>query len=74
MTISTAASSSFFQKEFLSRLKDNESLEAAPLTQLSADGELFAFRHDGFWGCMDTMRDRENLEKIYESGNAPWAG
>jgi len=63
----------FFQKEFISRLKENESLESAPLTQLSEDGELFAFRHDGFWGCMDTMRDRENLEKIYESGSAPWA-
>ncbi len=64
----------FFQKEFISRLSENESLEAAPLTKLSEDGELFAFRHDGFWGCMDTMRDRENLEKIYESGNAPWEG
>ena len=66
----------FFQKEFISRLPANEntSLEADPLAQLAADGELFAFRHDGFWGCMDTMRDRENLEKIYESGKAPWAG
>ena len=66
----------FFQKEFISRLSANEnmSLEAAPLTQLAADGELYAFRHDGFWGCMDTMRDREELEKIYESGRAPWAG
>lgn len=66
----------FFQKEFISRLPSNEnmSLEAAPLTRLAADGELYAFRHDGFWGCMDTMRDREELEKIYESGRAPWAG
>ena len=66
----------FFKKEFIARLPANEntSLEAAPLTKLAADGELFAYRHDGFWACMDTMRDRENLEKIYESGKAPWAG
>ena len=66
----------FFQKEFIARLPANEntSLEADPLTKLAAEDELFAFRHDGFWGCMDTMRDRENLEKIYESGKAPWAG
>ena len=64
----------FFQKEFIARLpeKENTSLEAEPLTKLAADGELFAFRHDGFWACMDTMRDRENLEKICESGAAPW--
>lgn len=66
----------FFQKEFVERLPEHEnaSLEAEPLAKLAEDGELFAFRHDGFWGCMDTMRDRENLEKIYESGRAPWAG
>ena len=66
----------FFQREFVERLpeQENVSLEAEPLTKLAEDGELFAFRHEGFWGCMDTMRDRENLEKIYESGRAPWAG
>ena len=66
----------FFQKQFISRLPVNEnaSLEAEPLTKLAAEGELFAFRHDGFWGCMDTLRNREDLEKIYESGQAPWAG
>ena len=66
----------FFQKEFIARLPadENLSLESQPLTKLAADGQLFAFRHEGFWGCMDTLRDRENLEKIYESGQAPWAG
>ncbi|HPT16149.1 MAG TPA: glucose-1-phosphate cytidylyltransferase, partial [Kiritimatiellia bacterium] len=66
----------FFQKEFIARLPadQNLSLESEPLTKLAADGQLFAFRHEGFWGCMDTLRDRENLEKIYESGQAPWAG
>lgn len=64
----------FFQKEFFARLPSdrNVSLEGEPLTELTTKGELFAFRHDGFWGCMDTLRDRETLEKIYESGKAPW--
>ena len=64
----------FFQREFIARLpeKENTSLEAEPLTKLAADGELFAYRHDGFWACMDTLRDRENLEKVCESGLAPW--
>jgi len=66
----------FFQREFIGRLPEHEnlSLESEPLTRLAADGELFAYRHGGFWGCMDTMRDRENLEAVYESGSAPWAG
>ena len=63
-----------FKREFLDRLPaGNHSLESEPLTQLARDGQLCAYRHQGFWQCMDTMRDREMLEKIYESGQAPWA-
>jgi len=63
-----------FKREFLDRLPagENYSLESAPLTQLARDRQLSAFKHDGFWQCMDTIRDRETLEKIYESGHAPW--
>ena len=62
-----------FKREFLDRLPaDNHSLESEPLTRLARDGQLCAFRHQGFWQCMDTLRDRETLEKIYESGRAPW--
>jgi len=63
-----------FKREFLDRLpsEGNYSLESEPLTQLARDGEMAAFKHSGFWQCMDTLRDRENLEKIYESGKAPW--
>jgi len=63
-----------FRREFLDRLpgEGNYSLESEPLTQLARDGQLSAFRHDGFWQCMDMLRDRETLEKIYESGKAPW--
>ena len=63
-----------FRREFLNRLPavDNYSLESHPLTQLARDGQLSAFKHGGFWQCMDTIRDRENLEKVYDSGKAPW--
>lgn len=62
-----------FRREFLDRLSDeNESLEARPLTQLAADGELMSYRHDGFWMCMDTLRDRETLESLFDGGRAPW--
>jgi len=63
-----------FRHEFLKRLSftENYSLESQPLTQLARDGQLCAFKHEGFWQCMDMLRDRELLEKIYESGKAPW--
>ncbi|NSB06169.1 NDP-sugar pyrophosphorylase family protein, partial [Clostridium beijerinckii] len=35
-------------------------------------GELMAYRHKGFWKCMDTQRDKQQLEALWESGDAPW--
>lgn len=63
-----------FRREFLDRLSPtaNQSLESEPLTRLARDGQLRAFVHDGFWRCMDTLRDRTTLEEIYEHGKAPW--
>jgi len=46
--------------------------ERKPLEKLAAEGQLRAFRHDGFWQCMDTLRDRIVLEELWESGQAPW--
>ncbi|WP_372622866.1 glucose-1-phosphate cytidylyltransferase [Falsiroseomonas sp.] len=46
--------------------------ENEPLTTLAADGELRAYDHRGFWQPMDTLRDRELLERLWASGNAPW--
>lgn len=46
--------------------------EREPLEQLAASGELHAYRHDGFWQPMDTLRDKIFLEEIWNSGNAPW--
>ena len=51
---------------------DDTVFEQAPLERLCADGELMAFRHRGFWQCMDTLRDREKLERLWTSGRAPW--
>ena len=51
---------------------DDDSLEADALEALATDGELAAYRHEGFWQCMDTLRDRKVLEQLWESGSAPW--
>lgn len=47
-------------------------LERAPLEHLAADGKLGIYRHEGFWQCMDTQRDRNRLESMWASGHAPW--
>ena len=46
--------------------------EAEPLTQLAQQGELMAFKHEGFWQPMDTLRDKTQLEQLWASGAAPW--
>jgi glucose-1-phosphate cytidylyltransferase len=46
--------------------------EHAPLETLAADGHLFAYRHEDFWQCMDTLRDLHYLESLWDSGRAPW--
>lgn len=46
--------------------------EQAPLTGLVAEGELIAHTHKGFWQCMDTLREKQQLEKLWQSGKAPW--
>lgn len=52
---------------------DDTPWEREPLEKLAAAGELMAFRHDGFWQPMDTLRDREQLESLWAAGRAPWA-
>jgi glucose-1-phosphate cytidylyltransferase len=51
---------------------DDSSLEMEALERLAADGQLAAWRHHGFWQCMDTLRDKRLLERLWESGQAPW--
>jgi glucose-1-phosphate cytidylyltransferase len=51
---------------------DQTPWEGTPLTQLTRDGQLMAFEHHGFWQAMDTLRDKNYLEELWESGKAPW--
>lgn len=53
---------------------DNDStvFERAPLERLAKEGQLGAYKHTGFWKCMDTLRDKEGLEWLWNQGNAPW--
>lgn len=51
---------------------DSSVLEREPLERAAEKGELMAFRHEGFWQCMDTKRDRDLLEELWAKGQAPW--
>jgi glucose-1-phosphate cytidylyltransferase len=51
---------------------DSMAFEHEPLNRLTADGELMAYSHEGFWQPMDTLRDRRYLEELWNGGNAPW--
>ena len=53
---------------------DTTVLEQKPMEKLVNDGELMAYQHHGYWQCMDTIRDRESLQEIWDSGNASWLG
>ncbi len=63
-----------FRRGFLKYLSPDEScvLERAPLVKLAADGQLSMYQHRGFWACMDTQRDVDQLNKAWASGEAPW--
>lgn len=51
---------------------DATQFEQAPLESLARDGQLMAYRHEGFWQCMDTVHDRMRLERLWQGGAAPW--
>lgn len=51
---------------------DQTMWEHAPLENLARDGQLMAFKHDGFWQCMDTLREKKILEDLWNGGQAPW--
>ena len=62
-----------FDYKIFDYLKDEKTiLEREPLEMLSSQNQLAAYRHYGFWHCMDTIRDRDNLNDIWASGQAPW--
>ena len=51
---------------------DNTVFEREPMRRLAQDGELKSYYHRGFWQCMDTKREKDMLEKLWETGEAPW--
>jgi len=51
---------------------DTSTLERDGLERIAADGQLAAYRHEGFWQCMDTLRDKRLLEALWQEGHAPW--
>ena len=61
-----------FERGVLDYLSEDAMLEQSPLEKLASAGELMAYRHDGFWQPMDTMRDKELLEALWRKGDAPW--
>lgn len=61
------------QPEFFDYIDgDDTVLEKAPLERAAKDGQLMAYKHEGFWQCMDTVREMQQLEKMWAAGNAPW--
>ena len=61
-----------FEPEFLDYVEETSVLERDPLERVAADGRLAAFRHHGFWDCMDTYKDAVVLGDLWRSGTAPW--
>lgn len=61
-------------RKVLGYIPDDAALwERGPMDQLAHDGELMAYRHEGFWQPMDTLREKQLLEDLWQSGHAPWS-
>ncbi len=62
-----------FEPEIFDYLNDDDTiLENVALEKLAKDGQLMSYKHDGYWQCMDSVREKQILEKIWAKGNAPW--
>lgn len=62
-----------FEPKIFDYLKNDESILEKDALEISADeNQLVAFKHNGFWQCMDTLRDKRQLEELWQSGNPPW--
>ena len=62
-----------FQPEIFDYIQGDDTVfEKEPLNNLVQQEQLMGYVHDGFWQCMDTLREKKNLESLWESGNAPW--
>jgi glucose-1-phosphate cytidylyltransferase len=61
-----------FERAVLEEIEPNSVLEREPLERLAAEGSVRAFRHEGFWECMDTHKDWITLNELWDGGQAPW--
>ncbi|MBI4198893.1 MAG: glucose-1-phosphate cytidylyltransferase [Chloroflexi bacterium] len=61
-----------FDRRIFDYLTENSVLETEPLERLAAEGEVVAYRHEGFWACMDTYKDTVELNATWNAGGAPW--
>ena len=62
------------EPEIFNYLNDDPNLvfEQKPLESIAKDGQLAAYKHNGFWQCMDTLRDQNILNRLIDENNAPW--
>ena len=62
-----------FNRKIFDYIKDSKTiLEKEPLEKLVSENELIAYKHKGFWQCMDNKRDKDYLQELLDSGKAPW--
>jgi glucose-1-phosphate cytidylyltransferase len=62
-----------FRRNIFDYMKQGEELVEQPFQRLIEEGQLITYRHDGFWGCMDTFKEKQELDEIFAHGKAPWA-
>jgi glucose-1-phosphate cytidylyltransferase len=61
------------EPDVIDYIEDDYTLfEKEPLTKLANDDQLVAFKHSGFWECMDTLRDKKHLCELWDNNTAPW--
>ncbi len=61
-----------FRRDIFQYMKDGDELVEEPFRRLIAEGQLLSYSHHGFWACMDTYKERQELEDLFSRGNAPW--
>jgi glucose-1-phosphate cytidylyltransferase len=61
-----------FRREIFRYIREGEELVEEPFRRLISDGQLLSYPHNGFWACMDTFKELQELEDLYSRGNAPW--
>jgi glucose-1-phosphate cytidylyltransferase len=59
-------------QEFFRYIKEGEDLVDEPFERLIQEKKLCTLRHNGFWSCMDTYKEKQDLDEMYERGNTPW--